>query len=477
MKDYLIGKLLMWMRAKMKNNLFSAYKSTYYVIVLLVSHLSFCQEVHDTITEPNRATVSQKATATLIAYFETLVSKNILGTENLKCLCRHEVLTNPISEEDARSSDETFTYRKQISYLIEKNHDNLFDIKEIQKWASGRLHGLEEHQKKRDAVYDITRDVHRPMVFIPIPAGKYTSALDNTEFEISEGLEIQESELTQWQWSHMREESPSELTQWRVIEENPSRFIDGIDSEEMMIGPKKIQMRPNYPVECVPFERIEKYIKKLNDNDKEYHYFLPSIQEYEALVYIIFGKNWIDEFKNYAPCSDLQQTCSVNAGFYAHSGANRIWHVIGNVWEMTRDQAHLNNETIQLVFGGSYNTKISELSKINSLIRPIYYKKSVGKGIGFRLVRQKKEARQYPHKVYADINWTQSTSAEDNHWKWDKNCHALVHYGDGIKFISNHIEKYPQGCAKTLWELEDEMDDGDYEVDHIKTISLLGGAN
>lgn len=421
--------------------------------ILLGFSLSFCQEVQ-------QAANSQKATATLIAYFETLVSKNILKSENLKSLCQYDVLINPLSQEEMYLSAEVFTHHKQIGQLIEKGGSNLFDVHEIKKWASGKLLELEEHKIKRDAVYEITQDLHRPMAFFPIPAGNYRSAFDNTEFEIPEGYEIQDIPTTQWQWAQQ-------------MGENPAEFKDATDSEEVVIGSKKIKLRPDCPVECVSLTMIEEYIKKLNDSDKEYHYSLPSLQDYEALLSHILGKNWIDELGHYSGCLEQHQTCLINVLNYTKCGDARIWDVIGNVWEFVRDQVHVNSEIGHLVFGGSYHTKKNGLTNAHSLLRPIYYKKTFGAGLGFRLVRQKKGSEQRSTRVYADIKWPQSATYEDNHWKWDKTCGGLVHNGDSIQFMKNHINEYPIGCQNTLDEMFDNnLEAKEERIDHIKTLEL-----
>lgn len=46
-----------------------------------------------------------KTTEMVIAYLDTLVSKNVLCAENLKYLQKHDMLVNPIQEIEAHSSD------------------------------------------------------------------------------------------------------------------------------------------------------------------------------------------------------------------------------------------------------------------------------------------------------------------------------------------------------------------------------------
>lgn len=427
--------------------------AVFVAILICTNSLSFCQEVPQTIDKP-------KATATLIVYFETLVAKNVLGADSLKNLVHQDCLINPISEDEANSSNEIFMHHKQINQIIEKNRD-AFDLVHVKKWAHEKLQELERHHNLRQNIYEKTRDVHRKAEFVEIPAGKYVSAVDQAEFEIQPGTEIQDTPLTQYQWAV-------------VMHENPSQNNDGPDSEEIVVGDKKIKVRADHPVEHVSLEQIFTYIEKLNEQDAEYVYALSSVQEYEALLQSILGPTWIMHIGQQNMCSG--QTCAVGSeNNFFELGHKRIWYVIGAVWQFTRDQAVITPEFIaDIVFGGSYNTQKSSLTNISSILRPVLCRDSADQGIGFRLTRRKKDkALGWQFSAYTMLasNWNQSIVHEDDHWRWEKPCNVLIHQDDGVRFIMENSEHYSCEFQYTIEKLRDMVINDD--VTSLKTSPSL----
>lgn len=416
-----------------------------------------------------------KATTMLIAYFETLVSKNILTVENLKFLCHQDTLINPISEEEARSSDEVFTHRKQINQLIEKNQKDLFDVKEIQKWANGKVLELEEHTGVKAEVYAETSDIHKPMTFIAIPPGSYTSNLDGNQFEIAEGIEIQQTPMTQWQLAGL-------------VKTNPSLFVEGLVSEEREINGTKIKMLADYPVENLSYEQAETFIKYINEFDNEYYYRLPSLHEFEAILQSALGNGWLRQLSLLNSCNDLEKTCAVGQGCYLTVSGKRMCDVVGNVWQMTRDNAVMhesghekgiwqklaairkffstheksctkydgNRIKAHLVFGSSYNTHKDSLIDMKALTRPVFCKQSSSSGIGFRLVRCKKNDQSKFIRKDHVITWDEKYAAADNHWDMDKDtAHKTIALTDDIvSLMVENPEHYPSeaglACAKIM---------------------------
>ncbi len=408
--------------------------------LLGISSLSHCQ-----VIRPLSSTV--KPTVTLISYFETLVSKNILCIENLKSLRQHDVLINPLSQEEAFSSAEVFAHRKQINQLIEKGGSDLFDVKEIQKWAAKAIVALEEHYSIREEVYEKTERIRGQMSFVPVPAGIYVSAVDHEQFEIPDGLEIQDTEVTQWEWVERMHDNRS-----------PQK---GGGSEVLMLGNQKVKLRADCPVEIVNDDQIQKYLKKLNDEDEEYNYNLPSIREYEAILQATMGKDWLDKGAQVTRCTN--HSCAVTAPDYLTIGHKRLWGLTGNVWECTRDKIVMSNEEkAHLAFGGSYNTRITEMTNMNAMIRPVLSAFLPNLGVGFRLIRCKKNRRLletiYEHTAFV---WDEHATKIDDHWMWDDTWNQLLHRDNALRWMFENEKKYSQEVQNTLSHMKSYEDDGD----------------
>jgi formylglycine-generating enzyme required for sulfatase activity len=389
----------------------------------------------------HQATHNQKATATLIAYFESLVSKNILGSENLKHLSEQDHLINPIFEKQAYNSNEVFLHHKQINQMLEKNND-IFDFSHIKMWSAEKLQELQELERLRQNIHDRTRNIRRKAEFVALPAGRYVSAVDQAEFEIRSGIEIQDTPVTQYQWA-------------LEMGDNPSKNTEGPDSEEIIVGNKRITVRADYPVESVSFEQIANYIEKLNKKDLGYAYELPSVREYEALLQSALGKSWIAQVGRQNSCT-MDQTCFVGPENFLELADKRIWDAIGALWQFTRDSAEITNEIhSRVVFGGSSNTDKKSMTTMHSLLRPVFYKDSAGEGIGFRLMRRKKDALYPDYTSYKEMvhTWNQGVDVVDSHWQWDKTCNVLLYHGDGLRFIVENKEKYSPQWQYIITEL------------------------
>jgi internalin A len=368
-----------------------------------------------------------KTTEMIITYLDTLVSKNVLCAENLKYLQKHEVLVNPIQESQAHSSDEAFAHWKQINTILERIK-NEYDLLQIKQWVQTRRQELEEHDVVRLDVNQRTKDLHMPMEFVPLPRGTSIDAFDHSTYNIEEGLEIQVTPVTQHQWS-------------QVMEENPAKNVDGIDTEEVMIGNKKIKMQANHPVESVSYQAIEKFLHKLNENDEEHVYDLLSLAEYQAVLQACSWK----EIQGVAT-----STGSVTTASYYEINKKRIWGIFGNIWQYTRDSVKINgNQKPHLIFGALHDEQ--QTASISSLCRPLYYDDSEGQEIGLRLVRRKRD-KEITRKIYkhTTISWNQDAIKKDDSWLWDNTLHRAIHSAEVLRFMMENKQECSSEIQHTL---------------------------
>ena len=393
-----------------------------------------------------------RTTEVIIAYLDALISKNILCAENLKSLKEHDILVNPIHEREAHSSDEIFAHWKQINGILDRIK-NEYDLVHIKQWAQAKLHELEGQNAVRIEVHEKTKAVHLPMEFVEIPVGTYIDAVDQSEYKIEEGTEIQVTPVTQCQWAI-------------VMEDNPSKNVEGIDAEEIVIGNKKIKMKADYPVENISYEDIEKLIEKLNEADQEYYYEVASLEEYQAVLQLTYGNAWSNSIKPVDGVSKIQKS-SVTSNGYHELNKKRIWAIIGSVWVFTRDTMEMREtiNKVHMVFGASHNTR-NISSSMKALYRPVYYKDSKGADIGLRLVRCKKHERAFgikmmlkmifigtgKNKTYQrrHVSWDQDDVKNDIHWHWDKTFNLMVHTSEILRFMMENKKGYSSEIQHTL---------------------------
>ncbi len=214
--------------------------------------------------------VSQQLSDVFIQYCESLVDKQIIDVTHLESLCECDQLVNPLTEFDAHGSSECFVHKKQLDIMVAKYKDAI-NLEQVRSWAIAKKAELEERHKTQEEVHEKTRELHRPMRFVPILAGNYTNQLDGAVIEIKPGIEIQETPVTQYQWAC-------------VMGNNPSHFTDGFGSEEITFDDQRLTIQPDHPVENVSYDDVQEFIEKINEQDKDYYYALPSLGEYQALL-------------------------------------------------------------------------------------------------------------------------------------------------------------------------------------------------
>lgn len=277
-----------------------------------------------------------------------------------------------------------------------------------------------------------TREVHRAMKFVEIPAGNYVDAISHEKFEILPGIEIQDTPVTQWQWA-------------QIMGENPAHHVDGLDAEEIVVMGKKVRIRPDAPIECICCKDVQRFIKKLNKQKNGYVYALPSVQEYQVVA---------NAFKQ-------------NDSFIEHQ-SQHPWSITGKIWQFTRDTVAMKDKQAHVVFGGA-----REIKNVKDFVRPVVYDTSKHQAISLRLIRYRKQivceqkVTNYSSNqltwngedcfINNASQWDELTNKQkencvvNNDWHWDEQANlALLRGEDGLQWIFDHEADYSAETQYTL---------------------------
>ena len=193
-------------------------------------------------------------------------------------------------------------------------------------------------------------------------------------------FEIQQTPVTQLQWSMLMAANPSEFKK------------DGI---EFM----NIKMNPNRPVEQVSWLEVQKFIQEINELDAAYRYRLPTEAEWEFAARA--GTHTAYSFGDDPKSLGEYGWYSENSGKRTHDVASLkpnpagLFDMHGNVWEWVSDWYAENssggknttgpeNGTDRVIRGGSWNMAAENLRSARRQKDPANFSSS---RIGFRLVR------------------------------------------------------------------------------------------
>ncbi len=193
---------------------------------------------------------------------------------------------------------------------------------------------------------------------------------------ISQGFEIQTTEVTQGQW-------------YKVMGENPSRLGRDLSKAcpEDFVSVGQVGICPNHPVDAVSWKLAQDYITKLNKKNDGYAYRLPTEEEWEYAARagtdsdFCFG-NDIDELKNYGWYKDNSTSRFPSRVASLRPNAWGLYDMHGNVSEWVQDNYEAGPNKV--IRGGNRTSLARHVrSSSRGFANPLY-----GAYLfGFRLVR------------------------------------------------------------------------------------------
>ena len=341
-------------------------------------------------------------------------------------------LINPFPKNRALLSINCHPYWQNFEKMIVRAKNIEIDYEQVLDKVDQLIYEIEDNEYKRDEACKKTENINMEMDFAAIPKGNYKSPFTEDVIEIKEGIEIQTTPITQYQWT-------------KVMGDDPSHFKTGEGSREVEINGKKIEMHSNRPVENVSYEDIKKFIAKLNEQEQGgiYEYHLPSLEEYLAVI----GNN---PQTRVSSCLNKDETCHIEFSGYTYLGGKRIYSILDNVLEFTRDSLDREDlpSTNKILFGLAYYLKKSTIDILTSIARPIHYMDTSSDEIGFRLIRYKKEA--FVEKKTYDLSWSKEDILNDKNYIWDKTFQIYIHKAEHLEWMVEHKDQYPKLTQYTL---------------------------
>jgi hypothetical protein len=171
--------------------------------------------------------------------------------------------------------------------------------------------------------------------------------------------------------------------------------------------------------------------------------------------------------QNFSVCSQ-DRTCSVTATHYLEHNQKRLWPILGNVWQFTRDlikHSILGHDTkAHLVFGSSFATQKNGTLQPHDVVRPIISHNSASSALGFRLMRFKKHNKIKKTKVYTQKRMPWNKLQSDTSWQWDENHGTLIFVDDTLRFMVEHKTLFSPEIQHTLTILLKKFADCDDPV-------------
>jgi len=187
-------------------------------------------------------------TASLITYLSRLLEEGLLTDAHLQRFyegLEKGNVVNPITEEEAAADPWLMIQRGGLERMIQS--ENL-DPNRLRVWVEEEISKRSIVRVQRNEVHKDTQIPFQPMEFVEIPAGEFWMGEEGKKRKvfIPEPYYISKFQLTQWQWA-------------KVMDDNPSEFIDGPESIEIEINGRKIKMRPHHAVEEISWDDIRNF--------------------------------------------------------------------------------------------------------------------------------------------------------------------------------------------------------------------------
>ena len=105
---------------------------------------------------------------------------------------------------------------------------------------------------EREEAQEETQDMHQKIIFHPVRGGKFKMGRGRkVDVELTHDIEVMSTPVTQKQWA-------------QIMGNNPSRFVGGEGSIDLDVSGKSIKMRPDNPVEEVPWWDALEFANRLS---------------------------------------------------------------------------------------------------------------------------------------------------------------------------------------------------------------------
>ncbi len=379
-------------------------KPSIYILTILLNLTSgkigltedHCTRLNKNQSRFARTSPALNQTEQLTAYFETLLIERVLTEAHLQKFIDHlergEII-NPISKFEAATESSLMAHYLGIERFL-KQPDKL-KSEHLLTWANNKLGREREKKQEKQTVVKKTSSIFRSMNFVTIDPGTFLMKTKEGEVkvEITEAFIMQDTPVTQWQYS-------------MIMGENPSGFKKGPDSITIKVRDKFVTMQPDHPVENVSFYDTLTFFEKINElsaqdspilyqvipsHQKGTKYRLPTSQEWEFAARnqgkietdFSFG-NEVSKLTDYAWTQENsgEQTHGVGQKTPVLINGQPLYDIHGNVGEWTRTN-HKIGTSNYVIRGGSYNypIEIQKLSDFTDLPARVQFD-----SIGFRLV-------------------------------------------------------------------------------------------
>lgn len=202
--------------------------------------------------------------------------------------------------------------------------------------------------------------------FVPIPTGSFMMGSPATEE--SRGTDEQQHKVNLLKRFDIMTTEVSQKTWFEVMGDNPSRFRSKEFCQNTYFEVNGTSLCPYNPVESVSWERVQEFIRRINETSPGAKYRLPSEAEWEyvarggsSTAYV--NGNTPAELKNYAWYNDNSNlhtaTISDKAPTTTYSN-HKVFDMLGNVWEWTNDWygSYPNTEVTNPTGPASGNEKV-----------------------------------------------------------------------------------------------------------------------